>query len=249
MHATLVQTLRAAGWTLDPLQCIAADLEYDNGAVTLRVMHEQANPRFNFSITDRSGAHVLVSIDYGDDLATVLAKIVSLQDRFTLASADDLLSEIHAVARETFVFVDGEPVPISEAERSLSVLDWQEHVRSRLVGAGWTCVDDRTLAYRGKLPMRVMLAARKNAESDDALYLLFPGEDPRDPVAFILYFHDALARVLDAIVALQDSIDVDDYESELRELVRACPETFFFHRGEAAQIVDDVAVVLGRTFE
>jgi hypothetical protein len=242
--------LSEAGWEPDDIRMDAADCEYDNGTVTLRVVQTTNEPRFNFSLTTRDDDEVLVNFEYGDKLGQVLAKIIELQDRFARGNIDDLLNEIDKVADEIYVYIDDEPVPIREAaaRRDAEGGDRDEPrvvIARTLSAARWRKIDERSFEHKGKLALKVVAATKKSEDDDQALYLLLGKERPVS-VTLIVYFHEALAELLGAIVSFQDSIDENNYDGHLRHLLRICPETFLFRDGKATLLVDEqVGTMLG----
>lgn len=232
-----------AGWEPEPVRKDAADLEYDNGKVVLRVVQSTKNPRFNLSF-NWDDDEALVNVEYGAHLETTLKKLIAVQDQVRPDNVDDILNELHEAADEIFVYEDDELVPIHRASELLTLEREAplKFVEQKLMEEGWQKVNERTFDFHGDLAQRVIFAARKDDTASDALYFLVGKKNP-GTFTFIVYPNGRLGDLIRHVVAWQSDLRADNFKKTIGGLVTAFPSTYLFEDGKASLLTSDAPAV------
>lgn len=114
--AVIIKTLSEAGWkkTVKGEAVGKADMEYDNGSVTLVVERGSDPGWLDLSVFDRSEEGSDFSLNCPGKLNEVLVAIISFQDKISFEDYKQYLTQLLQVCSEIYVDDGDDFVPLVE---------------------------------------------------------------------------------------------------------------------------------------
>ena len=114
--ALIIKTLTDAGWkkTVKGEALGKADMQYDNGSVTLEVEQASDPGWLDLSVFDRSEDGSDFSLNCSGKLNEVLATIISFQDKVSFDDYKQYLTQLLQVCSEIYVDTGDDFVPLLE---------------------------------------------------------------------------------------------------------------------------------------
>jgi hypothetical protein len=247
IRAQVVEVLTAAGW-LDADRTGSferdlwtqhdATLTYENGSMSLRAALSLEHRTIDLRLSPSrlaSGGEIALSIGFRDVISTVLAAIVAVQERATLATYQDAVEELVRRCPEIHVLAGSDDatwvrLTSNEQEDDPRRARDKNELVARLVRAGWQVDADppqpstpgdrrpEAVAELENAHLRLLLSYYP----DGWLRLQFTGAAASELLPLRLAWKDAPGAVVDALIRMQESLSAERYPVAVALLVDVC---------------------------
>jgi hypothetical protein len=234
-EAGWIDTDRAGSFDRDLWGQHEATLTYDNGSMLLRASLALEHRTIDLRLGVASGGEIALNIGFRDALANVLAVLVEVQERATLATYQDAIEELVRRCPEIHVLAgagDATWVRLTsnEQEDDPRLVGHKDQFVARMTRAGWQVDPDPPQpATAGELrPQAVaelenaQLRVRLSYYRDGWLRLQFTGATAAELLPLRLAWKNTPEAVLDALLPMQKSLSAERYPVAVALLVDVC---------------------------